>query len=154
MVVRRVDGDRPGRHRDGPKRTERGPWGYLQLGVVDGKDKDGDFNTLTQADRLSLFYSVVNNTDNAQTVHITVVLDGPGTARDMTLVDEDVLLGASGSPDDLAQNRFEFKIKRKDWPEGSCTLSVTGSGQSRRRQSPDSRSRTANDEIFARTDWR
>src|ERR671919_2212886 len=56
-------------------------------------DKDGDFNTLTQADKGSLFYSVFNQAEFAQTVHITVAIDGPGTAQDATLVDEDVDLG-------------------------------------------------------------
>jgi hypothetical protein len=97
-------------------------------GSLTDKDKDGDFNTLTKADTLSLFYAVANLTEEAQTVHITVVLDGPGTVRDTTLVDEDVLIGARGSLDDIDQNSFEFQIKRNDWPEGSYSLSVTGSG--------------------------
>jgi hypothetical protein len=97
-------------------------------GSLTDKDKDADFNTLTQADTLSLFYAVANQTDEAQTIHITVVLDGPGTTRDMTLVDQDVLVGAQGSLDDIAQNAFQFKIKHRDWPEGSYTLSVTGEG--------------------------
>ena len=87
-------------------------------------DKDGDFNTLTQADNGSLVYAVFNQAEFAQTVHITVVLDGPGTAQDATLVDEDVLL----EPDGLAFNSFDFKVKRKDWPAGTYSLSVTGSG--------------------------
>jgi hypothetical protein len=97
-------------------------------GSLTDKDKDGNSDTLTQADRLSLFYAVANVTGDAQTVRITVVLDGPGTSRDATLVDEDVVIGAQGSPDDIAQNRFELRIKHKDWPEGTYTLSVTGSG--------------------------
>ena len=108
------------------------PNGDLQItsssGSLTDKDKDADFNTLTQADRLSLFYAVANLTEEAQTVHITVVLDGPGTAQDATLVDEGVLIGAQGSLDDIAQNRFEFMIKHKNWPEGAYSLSVTGSG--------------------------
>ena len=108
------------------------PNGDLQItsssGSLTDKDKDADFNTLTQADRLSLFYAVANLTEEAQTVHITVVLDGPGTAQDATLVDEGVLIGAQGSLDDIAQNRFEFMIMHKNWPEGAYSLSVTGSG--------------------------
>jgi hypothetical protein len=42
-------------------------------------DKDENFNTLTQADKGSLFYSVFNQADFAQTVHVTVAVDGPGT---------------------------------------------------------------------------
>jgi hypothetical protein len=102
-------------------------------GTSTNKDKDGNFNTLTQADGLGLLYAVANNTDAAQTAHITVDLDGPGTAQDATLVDEDVVLGPNCPQDgslceDIEQNRFEFQIKRKDWPAGSYSLSVTGSG--------------------------
>jgi hypothetical protein len=94
-------------------------------------DKDGNFNTLTQADKGSL-YSVFNQADFAQTVHITVALDGPGTAQDATLVDEDVALGPSCPQDgslctDLAFDRFEFQVRQKDWPAGTYSLSVTGS---------------------------
>lgn len=99
-------------------------------GSVTDKDKDSDFNTLTQGDRLSLFYSVANHSATAQTIRVTVVLDGPGTARDVTLVDEDVSLRGhqpvGGS--DFVQGRFEFQVKHKDWPEGVYSLRVTGSG--------------------------
>jgi hypothetical protein len=94
-------------------------------GADTDKDKDGDFNTLTHAVEGSLLYAVFNNTEAAQTVHITVVLDGPGTARDATLVDEDVVIGPSP---DAEIDRFEFKVKRKDWPAGTYSLSVIGSG--------------------------
>jgi hypothetical protein len=95
-------------------------------------DKDGNFSTLTQADKGSLFYSVFNQADFAQTVHVTVALDGPGTAQDATLVDEDVALGPSCPQDgslctDLAFDRFEFQVRQKDWPAGTYSLSVTGS---------------------------
>ena len=102
-------------------------------GARTDRDKDGDFNTLTQADVGSLFYSVFNQAEFAQSVHITVVLDGPGTAQDATLVDEDVALGPSCPQDgslctDGTQDGFEFRVKHKDWPEGVYSLSVTGSG--------------------------
>jgi hypothetical protein len=95
-------------------------------------DKDGDFNTVTQADKGILSYAVFNQAEFAQTVHITVVLDGPGTAQDATLVDEDVALGPSCPQDgsvctDGTQGGFEFRVKQKDWPAGTYSLSVTGS---------------------------
>ena len=93
-------------------------------GALTDRDKDGDFNTLTQADKGTLFYAVANQTQEAQTVHVTVVLDGPGSAQDATLVDEDVVIG----PNDIRQSAFEFKVRHKDWPEGTYSLSVTGSG--------------------------
>lgn len=98
-------------------------------------DKDGDLNTLTQADNGSLFYAVFNQAEFAQTVHITVVLDGPGTARDATLVDEDVALGPSCPQDgslctDGEQDGFEFRVKQKDWPEGAYSLSVASGSES------------------------
>jgi hypothetical protein len=99
-------------------------------GSLTDKDHDGDFNTLTQADRLGLFWSVANNAPTAQTIHITVVLDGPGTSRDATLVDEDRLFGpwmpVGGST--IEQDFSEVQVKHKDWPEGTYSLSVTGSG--------------------------
>ncbi|MPZ92952.1 MAG: hypothetical protein GEU68_15265 [Actinobacteria bacterium] len=101
-------------------------------GALSNRDKDQDFNTLTQADKGSLFYSVFNQADFGQTVHVSVVLDGPGTAQDATLVDEDVALGPSCPQDgslctDGEQGRFEFKVRQKDWPAGTYSLSVTGS---------------------------
>jgi hypothetical protein len=93
-------------------------------GAISDRDKDGDFNTLTQADKGILFYAVANQTEETQTVHITVLLDGPGTAQDATLVDEDVVIG----PSNIDQDRFEFKVRHKDWPAGTYSLSVTGSG--------------------------
>jgi hypothetical protein len=95
-------------------------------------DKDEDFNTLTQADKGALVYAVFNQADFAQTVHVSVVLDGPGTAQDATLVDEGVALGPSCPRDgslctDGTQDRFEFKVREKDWPAGTYSLSVTGS---------------------------
>ena len=93
-------------------------------GSLTNKDKDDDFDTLTQADRLGLFWSVANNTDADQTIHVTVVLDGPGTTRDTTVVDEDVVVPAH----DLTQAFSEVQVKHKDWPAGSYSWSVTGSG--------------------------
>jgi len=95
-------------------------------GALSDRDKDGDFNTLTQADRGTLFYAVANQTQEAQTVHVMVVLDGPGTAQDATLVDKDIVIG----PNDIDQVPFgfEFKVRSKDWPAGTYSLSVSGSG--------------------------
>jgi hypothetical protein len=57
----------------------------------------------------------------------------PAPAQDVTLVDEDVALGPSCPQDgslctDGEQGRFEFKVRHKDWPAGTYSLSVTGSG--------------------------
>jgi hypothetical protein len=100
-------------------------------GTATNKDKDGDFSTVTQSEELSLFYSVFNNAETAQTVHVTVVLDGPGTARDATLVDEDVRLEAPTSPrtgTEGVQDRFAEQVKHRDWPAGAYSLTVTASG--------------------------
>jgi hypothetical protein len=102
-------------------------------GASTNKDKDRDFNTVTQGDRLGLFYAVSNGRDEPQAVHVTVVLDGPGTARDATLVDEDVTLGPKCPNDgglctDIAQDSFEFQVKRATWPAGTYSLTVTGVG--------------------------
>lgn len=94
-------------------------------GALSNRDKDADFNTLTQSDQGSLFYAVSNVSQGTQTVQVTVVLDGPGTAQDATLVDEDVVIGPNP---DIHQASFEFKVMRKNWPAGRYSLSVTGSG--------------------------
>jgi hypothetical protein len=99
--------------------------------VDSNHDKDNDFNTMTQADKGALFYSVFNGAAFAQTLHVTVTLDGPGTAQDATLVDEDVALGPActgGICTDQTFDRFEFKVQRKGWPAGTYALSVTASG--------------------------
>lgn len=62
-------------------------------------------------------------------MHVTVVLDGPGTAQDATLVDEDVdLAECTVTCTAIKQQFFEFKVRRSDWPAGTYSLSVTGSG--------------------------
>ena len=101
-------------------------------GATTNKDKDGDFNTVTQSDRLGVYWGVFNHVALAQTIRITVVLDGPGTAGDMTLIDEDVFFGPwTPSPGStIAQDFTEIQVRRKDWPAGTYSLSVTGSGSS------------------------
>jgi hypothetical protein len=99
--------------------------------VGSDKDKDGDPDTLTHADNLHIFFSVFNLAEFAQTVRVTVVLDGPGDFEDLTLVDENVELGEActgGLCTDSRQGTFSLKVKRKDWPAGTYSLSVTGSG--------------------------
>lgn len=99
-------------------------------GTATNKDRDGDFSTVTQSEELVFHYAVSNTSDAAQTIRVTVVLDGPGTVRDATLVDEDVALDAPSptSGADLVQRTFFFRVKHKDWPAGSYSLHVTGSG--------------------------
>jgi hypothetical protein len=99
-------------------------------GALTDKDHDGDFNTVKAGDRIGLFWSVSNNVPAAQTIHITAVLDGPGTEADMTLVDQDFTFGPWTNPggSTIAQDFTEFQVKRKGWPEGTYSLTVTGSG--------------------------
>jgi hypothetical protein len=64
-------------------------------------------------------------------VRVTVVLDGPGAFQDATLVDENVDL--AGCPPDRGctasrQGTFSLRVRHKDWPAGTYSLSVTGSG--------------------------
>jgi hypothetical protein len=93
------------------------------------KDKDGDPDTLTQADNLHIFFSVFNQAEFAQTVRVTVVLDGPGAFQDLTLVDEEVeLAGCDVTCTASRQGTFSLKVRHKDWPAGTYSLSVTGSG--------------------------
>ena len=99
--------------------------------VSSDHDKDGNFNTMTQADKGGLFYSVFNGADFAQTVHITVVLDGPSGFLDVVYVDEDFDLGPrcqGGLCTDSQQGSFEFQVRKQDWPAGTYSLIVTGSG--------------------------
>jgi hypothetical protein len=99
--------------------------------VTSDHDKDGNFNTMTQADKGGLFYSVFNGADFAQTVHITVTLDGPDGFQDVVLLDEDFDLGPrcqGGICTDSQQGRFEFQVRKQDWPAGTYSLIVTGSG--------------------------
>ena len=95
------------------------------------KDNDGNWDTLTHGDDLHIFFSVFNLADFAQTVHVSVVLDGPGTFEDLTLVDEDVAMGphcTGGLCTDSRQGIFSPKVKRNQWPAGPYSLTVTGSG--------------------------
>jgi hypothetical protein len=93
------------------------------------KDKDGDPDTLTQADNLHIFFSVFNLAEFAQTVSVTVVLDGPGDFQDLTLVDEEVeLAGCDVTCTASRQGTFSLRVRHKDWPAGTYSLSVTGSG--------------------------
>jgi hypothetical protein len=99
-------------------------------GALTDKDHDGDFNTVKAGDRLGLFWAVSNNVPMAQTIHVTAVLDGPGTTADMTLVDQDFDFGPWTNPggSTIEQDFTEFQVKRQGWPEGTYFLTVTGSG--------------------------
>jgi hypothetical protein len=99
-------------------------------GAVTDKDHDGDFNTVRASDRIGLHWSVANAVPAAQTIHITAVLDGPGTEADMTLVDQDFTFGPYSSPAGatIEQDFTELQLKRQGWPEGTYFLTVTGSG--------------------------
>ena len=98
-------------------------------GTVTNKDRDNDGDTLTKGDELSLFWSVSNCADFAQTIHITVVLDGPGTTGDMTFVDEDRFFEASGDQGcDIEQDFTRLQVKHQHFPAGTYSWSVTGSG--------------------------
>jgi hypothetical protein len=103
-------------------------WATSSSGATTDKDHDGDFNTVRAGDRIGLFWSVSHTVPAAQTIHITAVLDGPGTEADMTLVDQDFAFGPWPGSEDLQQDFTEFQVKRKGWPEGTYSLSVTGSG--------------------------
>lgn len=107
-------------------------WLSASSGATTDRDKDRDFNTLTQADKGILHYSVFNQAEFAQPVRITVSLDGPGTAQDAVLVDEVFDLGPRCQPGtvctDAQQGTFRFKINQSKWPAGGYSLTVTGSG--------------------------
>ncbi|MPZ26617.1 MAG: hypothetical protein GEV12_09195 [Micromonosporaceae bacterium] len=119
------------------QRAESEPNGHIWLtsssGSTTDRDKDGNFNTLTQADKGIVHYSVFNQAEFSQPVHITVSLDGPGTAQDAVLLDEVFDLGprcefGGTICTDSQQGTFRFMVSRKDWPAGGYSLSVTGSG--------------------------
>jgi hypothetical protein len=99
-------------------------------GTATNKDRDNDFSTLTQSEELGFHVTVANTAPFPQTIRWTVVLDGPGTVHDATLIDEDVALeGPSPTGGaDFVQRNFSFQVKHKTWPEGTYSLSVTGSG--------------------------
>ena len=105
-------------------------WATSSSGAVTDKDRDGDFNTVRASDRIRMHWSVSHSVPAAQTIHITAVLDGPGTEADMTLVDQDFAFWPS--PDffvrDLHQAGTELQVNRKDWPEGTYSFIVTASG--------------------------
>jgi hypothetical protein len=99
-------------------------------GTATNKDRDRDFSTVTQSEELRFHYSVANTAVAAQTIRVTVVLDGPGTVQDAILVDEDVALDGPSPTGgaDFVQGSFSSQVKHKTWPEGTYSLSVTGSG--------------------------
>lgn len=118
------------------QRAESGPEGHIWLtsssGATTDRDRDRDFNTLTQADKGIFFYSVFNQAEFPQPVRITVSVDGPGTAQDAVLLDEVFELGPACQPGgvctDSQQGTFRFKVMRRDWPAGGYALHVTASG--------------------------
>jgi hypothetical protein len=118
------------------QRAESEPNGHIWLtsssGATTNRDRDQNFNTLTQADKGVFFYSVFNQAEFAQPLHITVSVDGPGTTQDAVLVNQVFDLGPacqSGTVcTDSQQATFPFKVQRSDWPAGVYTLTVTASG--------------------------
>jgi hypothetical protein len=95
----------------------------ISVGCSSDRDKDGDFNTCTNGDTASMLYSVANQTDAAQTIHIEGVFDGPGTELDRTFA-QDVEIPAN----DLINFFPEDLRVKKSTPLGQYTLSVTASG--------------------------
>lgn len=135
VVIALSVGLAPSAHAD-TQRAESQPDGHIWLtsssGATTDRDKDGDFNTVTHADKGVLFYSVFNQAEFAQPVRITVSLDGPGAAQDVVLLDQVFDLGPGcefgGTVcTDSQQGSFSFMVSRKDWPAGGYRLSVTGS---------------------------
>jgi hypothetical protein len=95
------------------------------------KDKDSNAETLTHSDNLHIFFSTFNLAEFSQTVRVTVALDGPGAFEDVTLVDEDVFLGgcpSGGTCVESRQGTFSLRVRRKDWPAGTYSMSVTSAG--------------------------
>ena len=86
------------------------------------RDKDGDFNTCTNGDTMSMLHSVGNRTDAAQSVRIDGVFDGPGTELDRTFT-QTVEIPAN----DLINVHDELRVKR-DTPLGDYTLTITAAG--------------------------
>jgi hypothetical protein len=100
-------------------------------GTATNKDRDNNFSTVTQSEELGFHSSVANTSAGPQTIRWTVVLDGPGTVRDATLIDEDVALDGPGPQGaDFVQRNFSFQVKHKTWPEGTYFLHATGTGGS------------------------
>lgn len=94
------------------------------VGTDISKDRDGDYTTATNSENVAAFWAVANNTDQPQTVRVRLVLDGPGTAKDRTLIGGGGLL-----PDEIRQGTIDlFEVHKKDTPAGDYTWTVTASG--------------------------
>ena len=93
-------------------------------GVDDvSKDPDGDYTTATNSQDVSAFFAVENRSSQTQSVTITLVLDGPGTSMDRTLI-----LNRDVAPGDISQGNVAlFKVHKKT-PNGSYSWTVTGAG--------------------------
>ena len=93
-------------------------------GTSTDKDRDGDYTTATNSEEVAAFWAVANNTDETQTVRVRLVLDGPGTSEDQTLIGGWVM-----SPGEIRQGTIElFKVHKKNTPRGDYTWTVSGSG--------------------------
>lgn len=93
-------------------------------GTAISKDRDGDYATATASEEVSAFWAVENNTDQVQTVRVTLVLDGPGTSEDRTLIG-----GWEMAPQEIRQGSIElFKVHKKKTPQDTYTWTVTARG--------------------------
>jgi hypothetical protein len=93
-------------------------------GTSIAKDRDGDYTTATTSEDVAAFWAVDNNTDQTQTVRVRLVLDGPGTSEDLTLID-----GWEMAPGEIRQGTIElFKVHKKNTPKGDYTWTVNASG--------------------------
>jgi hypothetical protein len=88
------------------------------------KDDDGDYTTATHTEEVAGFWAVENNTDQAQTVRVRLVLNGPGTSHDETFIG-----GWQLGPQEIRQGTIGlFRVHRKQTPTGTYTWTVTADG--------------------------
>jgi hypothetical protein len=94
------------------------------IGTDISKDRDGDYTTATTSQVVTAFYAVANQSTETQTVHVRLILDGPGTSEDTAFIGGWVM-----EPDEIRQGSIElFKVHKKNTPAGEYTWTVTARG--------------------------
>jgi hypothetical protein len=86
------------------------------------RDGDADADTATDGDQVSAYYVVRNNTGRSRTVTISLALDAPGTAYDVSYSERRTI-----APESRVRRAIGYTVSAA-YPRGTYVATVTAMG--------------------------